>query len=372
MQYIRQHLRAVVVGVVVGFVLCFAAVIGGNKLLNGQQPPPDTTAQTQVQIDKSVKAATADLATKGDLEAAKTAFRSEFADNFAEQAKPLTDRLTADEGQLANLAALPGQVKELGTQVSGLQTAVAAKADQSTFDAAVKDANDNFASLKAEVDLLKQSQAASAPPAGTAAPDSNPETATTEPPADSSSQVPENQAEPDGSVQTSEDCMNKNLVGAALAACLAASASGASATAVDGTKPFMMGGVSYSDCKAAQQFMFKADGTPDAEYQAHCAAYDQAFIDGKSMKVGGGTIPTAGALFSEDDAQADETPVLVAGGTSNLQRVRNFLKNYQGPVWYPTEEDGPILHKYMNKPAPKTAVPCKPPGYDHVVLCNPK
>jgi hypothetical protein len=64
------------------------------------------------------------------------------------------------------------------------------------------------------------------------------------------------------------------------------------------------------------------------------------------------------------------TPVVATGGTSDLNAVRNFLKTYHGPYWTPTAADGPIKNVYVDKIPPATAVPCKPPGYDHLVLCN--
>lgn len=56
-------------------------------------------------------------------------------------------------------------------------------------------------------------------------------------------------------------------------------------------------------------------------------------------------------------------------GTNDIAKVRQFLQNYNGPYWTPTQADGPIINKYMNKMPPPGAIPCKPPGYDHMVFC---
>ncbi len=58
-----------------------------------------------------------------------------------------------------------------------------------------------------------------------------------------------------------------------------------------------------------------------------------------------------------------------ATSEDNYAEVRAYLKKYKGPLWHTR---GPIRRQYMDKRAPDTAVPCKPPGYDHVVLCNPR
>ncbi len=58
------------------------------------------------------------------------------------------------------------------------------------------------------------------------------------------------------------------------------------------------------------------------------------------------------------------------GRRGNYAKVRAYLKNYGGPLW-DTRGQGPILNRYMNRRAPGTAVPCRPPGYNHTVLCDP-
>lgn len=56
-------------------------------------------------------------------------------------------------------------------------------------------------------------------------------------------------------------------------------------------------------------------------------------------------------------------------GGNNYAEVRAYLKNYKGPLW---KTQDPILNVYKNQPAPEGAVPCRPPGYNHTVLCNPR
>ena len=56
-------------------------------------------------------------------------------------------------------------------------------------------------------------------------------------------------------------------------------------------------------------------------------------------------------------------------GEDNYMEVREYLKNYKGPLW---QTNGSVRNRFMNKQAPESAVPCKPPGYNHVVLCNPR
>ena len=56
-------------------------------------------------------------------------------------------------------------------------------------------------------------------------------------------------------------------------------------------------------------------------------------------------------------------------GGDNYAEVRRALQAYDGPLW---NTQGPIRNRFMNKRAPSTAVPCKPPGYNHIVLCNPR
>lgn len=96
---------------------------------------------------------------------------------------------------------------------------------------------------------------------------------------------------------------------------------------------------------------------------------------------------TAGG--AEDDREVVEAPEqeptqLAAGGydqksykpngsreTSELTQIRAFLRKYDGPLWAP-DSGWTVGRKFKDKVAPPTAVPCKPPGYDHIVLCDPK
>ena len=53
----------------------------------------------------------------------------------------------------------------------------------------------------------------------------------------------------------------------------------------------------------------------------------------------------------------------------NYGEVRRALQSYDGPLW---KTRGSIRNRYMNKEAPDSAVPCKPLGYNHIVLCAPR
>lgn len=55
--------------------------------------------------------------------------------------------------------------------------------------------------------------------------------------------------------------------------------------------------------------------------------------------------------------------------SDNYAEVRAYLKSYDGPLW---KTRGPIRNRYMNRQAPESAVPCRPPGYNRTVLCNPR
>jgi hypothetical protein len=52
----------------------------------------------------------------------------------------------------------------------------------------------------------------------------------------------------------------------------------------------------------------------------------------------------------------------------NYAEVREFLRAYKGPLW---KTHGPD-HRHMNEPPPSDAVPCRPPGSDHTMLCAPR
>lgn len=64
----------------------------------------------------------------------------------------------------------------------------------------------------------------------------------------------------------------------------------------------------------------------------------------------------------------DIGPQYRGGEGDNYAEVRRYLRHYKGPLWNPR---GVHTRSYVDKPAPDGAVPCQPPGFDHVVLCAP-